>query len=82
MRSDIRPVLIGPKNAEAMAGVSWRWIRDHAADLGVEVIHVGGKSFVGADALLDAVARRVTTKAVETEVDDLAAFRARIAGAK
>lgn len=76
-----RPILIGTKNAESMAGVSWRWIRDNCAALDIEVIHVGGKSFVLADALLGALSARAATPVVEPEVDDLAAFRERIARA-
>jgi hypothetical protein len=53
------PLFIGPLNATAMTGHSWRWCRDTARRLGVSVINVRGssKSVIVAAELLDAIAR-------------------------
>lgn len=54
------PITIGTRNCEQMTGVSWRWVRDHAAELGVPVWRVGGqrgKSMIPAAQLLAALER-------------------------
>lgn len=53
----VAPLAIGPANCEAMLGVSWRWLRDHAAELGLTVLRVDGKPFVDAAAAIDAIRR-------------------------
>lgn len=53
----VAPLAIGPANCEPMLGVSWRWLRDHAAELGLEVVRVGSKSFVEAAPALAAIRR-------------------------
>ena len=53
------PLFIGPGNALAATGHSWRWCRDTARRLGVQIINVRGssKSVIVAVELLDAIAR-------------------------
>ena len=53
----IAPITIGPANAVGMTGVSWRWLRDNAARLGVPIWRVGGKSMIPAAPLLHALER-------------------------
>jgi hypothetical protein len=72
-----RPVSIGPKNAEAMTGHSWRWLRDHASELGVAIVKVDGKSVILADELLAALEKRRPAP-VEAPVDELEAMRERV----
>ena len=65
------PLSIGPKNAEALTGLSWRWLRDNAEDLGVEVVRVGGKSFIPAGSLREALERRaLSTEGSAAEPDE------------
>jgi hypothetical protein len=81
---EVRPILIGPKNAELMTGLSWRWWRDHAAELGLEIIRVDGKPTIIADRALAAIEKRSThVERVEEQddVDELAAMRRRVARA-
>jgi hypothetical protein len=75
------PITIGPKNAEQMTGHTWRWLREHAAEMGVEVIQVDGKRFIVAAALLEALEKRSVKAAPEEydERDELARMRARVA---
>jgi hypothetical protein len=54
---EARPLLLGPKNTEAMAGVSWRWLKDHAPALGLTILRVDSKPFVVADDALAAIRR-------------------------
>lgn len=64
-----------------MLGVSWRWLRDHAKALGIELIQVDGKRFVDARAARDAIlARReqVVPAQPQTPNDELATLRARL----
>lgn len=75
--TEIRPIAIGPKNAEAMCGHSWRWLRDHAAELGVEIIAIDGKRCILADRLLAALEKRAAPPVVEP-VDELEQMRERI----
>lgn len=74
----LKPVLIGPKNAEQATGLPWRWLRDHFTEL---VIRVEGKGFIPADRLLAALEARAAVSAPEVEVDEVAEMRARIARA-
>lgn len=57
------PLLISSRNAEAVIGQTWRWLRDHAADLGLEILTVDGKRFIDAAAALDAIKRRAAVQA-------------------
>ena len=77
------PIAISSKNAESAVGVPWRWLRDHAAELGVTIIKIGGKSMIKADDLLAALERRAcpTTDEPQVDGDELARMRARIARA-
>jgi hypothetical protein len=85
MTVDVRPITIGPRNAEQMTGHTWRWLRDHAAELGVEIISINRKRVILGDALLAALAARSTrTVKPEPEVDvrdEIAEMRRRIARA-
>lgn len=53
----VQPVLIGPKNCREMIGTDWRWLRDHAGELGIEIRRVRGKPFAIAGDVLAAVRR-------------------------
>lgn len=77
------PLMIGPRNCENVLGVPWRWARDHARRLGVSPISVAGKSMFPAAALIEALKREGarTQPAPVTEIDELAAMRARLRGA-
>lgn len=75
--SEITPLTIGTKNAEQMTGFSWRWLRDHAPELGVEIIQIDGKSCILAEPLLAAIEQRSTPR-VAPEVDELEVMRERI----
>ena len=75
-----RPIAIGPKNAESMIGHSWRWLRDHAAELRVPIVVIDGKRLIPAEPLRVALEARAPTAAGEaTAADELAAMRARVA---
>jgi hypothetical protein len=56
----VTPITIGPRNAVEMTGLSWRWLRDNAERLGVELWRVGGKSVIPAAPLLRALEREAT----------------------
>jgi hypothetical protein len=49
------PLIIGPKNAEAVTGFPWRWCRDTARRLCVPFIGHGRKQGVRADLFLAAL---------------------------
>jgi hypothetical protein len=40
-----------------MTGVEWRWLRDHAAELGIEIRRVASKPFADAAAVIEAIRR-------------------------
>jgi hypothetical protein len=73
-------ICIGPANCEATTGMPWRFVRDHAPELGVEFIAIGGKRVILASALLAALERRGNAAPAD-DVDELAEMRARIARA-
>lgn len=81
------PLTVGPRNCEAATGVPWRWLRDHAAELGVQIVRIDGKSVIVATELLAALERyagRIGTAfddQPEATRDELAAMRTRIARA-
>lgn len=77
---------IGPRNAEAVVGQSWRWCRDHARAWGVPVLRVDAKPLIPVDQFLAALQNHARSDGDESEpddgnVDDLAKFRERIANA-
>lgn len=80
----VAPLMVGPVNCEPVLGVSWRWLRDHAGDLGLKVLRVEGKPFVEALAALEAIRRHGTPVTDEEPtdnsecVDELEAYRARL----
>lgn len=49
------PLLIGPRNCEAICGLPWRHVRDNARSLGVPVVIIGRKAAVPAAAFLAAL---------------------------
>jgi hypothetical protein len=49
------PLLIGPKNAEAVVGVPWRWCRDWARSLGIRLVGSGKKKLIPAAAFVAAL---------------------------
>src|SRR5688572_22108338 len=51
------PLLIGPKNAEAVVGVPWRWCRDWARKLGIAFVGTGKKQLIPAGAFIAAIER-------------------------
>jgi hypothetical protein len=51
-------VYLGPRNSEAVMGLPWRRVRDHARELGVPVVRVGKALLVPLDALVDALRGR------------------------
>jgi hypothetical protein len=57
----VRPLLIGPANALACTGFSWRWCRDHAAELGVRFVGAGRKRAIVASEFLAALAATTNT---------------------
>lgn len=73
------PLAIGPVNCEAMLGVSWRWLRDHAPSLGLTIYRVGSKSFIDARAAYEAIRKhgKPEPPAVEPEPEDVDAVLAR-----
>ena len=80
MTDRIAPLAIGPRNCEQMVGHPWRWLRDHADELGVEVIKIDGKSCILAAPLLAALEMRATAAPDAQPTDErheLAAMRAR-----
>jgi hypothetical protein len=44
------PILISVKNAEAVVGQSWRWVKQYARDCGVPIYRANGKPFIEAEA--------------------------------
>jgi len=75
----VMPLCIGPRNAEAMIGHTWRWLRDHAAELGVDFITIDRKRVILAAPLLAALERRARPSETLSDGDDeLAAMRERI----
>ncbi|HEX4336921.1 MAG TPA: hypothetical protein VH062_13470 [Polyangiaceae bacterium] len=79
------PILIGPGNSLQATGAGWHWWRRHAAEFGLQLITIGSKRFIRADAVLAVVearaATRASTRTVDPELDELAEFRNRIARA-
>ena len=51
------PLLIGPKNAEAVVGVPWRWCRDWARNLGIRLVGTGKKQLIPAAEFIAALGR-------------------------
>jgi len=51
-------IVIGPANCEAATGWPWRWVRDHARELGVPLLGAGRKCGVRADLLVAALERQ------------------------
>ena len=87
------PLFLGPRNAESQTGLTWRYLRKVAEDLGVETIAMGASKVVlPAAPLLAALQRKAEaeagpslasiraemTKPLEGSVDEMAAMRARV----
>jgi hypothetical protein len=83
---NIRPITITPRNAEQATGFKWRWLCDHAAELGIEIITIDGKRCIIAARLLAALERYAAhaEPVVEPEndvEDEIAEMRRRVARA-
>jgi len=52
-------IYLGPLNAEAVTGLPWRRVRDHARELGVPMVRLGKALLVPADALVAALGERM-----------------------
>lgn len=77
----VRPLTIGPRNAEAAVGQSWRWCRDHARAWGVPILRVDAKPIIPVDAFLTALESHAAVEGGATEhdeVDELEALRRRL----
>lgn len=64
----VAPLAIGPANAEQLTGQSWRWWRDHASDLGLQVVRVAGKPMIDAAAVVRVLAQQAAEQRVEREL--------------
>jgi hypothetical protein len=78
-----RPRYIGPRNAEAVIGHAWRWVRDHAKAWGVPVLRVDAKPLIDADAFAAAVQAHAVVETspeaeARAEADELEAMCERI----
>jgi hypothetical protein len=71
------PLLIGPRNAEAVTGFTYRWVRDTAAALGVPFVAFGRKRAVRADLFLAALERSPSRTGLPLE-DPAATVRANL----
>jgi hypothetical protein len=77
MRADVRasafvdrgPIYVTPTNAEQVIGQSWRWVRDTAKRLGVEILRVGGKPMIRTPELIGAFDREAAGQAIACEVE-------------
>jgi hypothetical protein len=75
-------IAVGPRNAEAATGHTWRWLRDHRDELGVRLVRVDGKQMFLAHELrqaLERVAGAVEPSAPQTEADELDVARRALA---
>lgn len=70
------PLLIGPANCESTIGVNWRWLRDHAPALGLQIIMIERKCFIDARAAHEAILAH--QKPTEAPIDELDAMRAKL----
>jgi hypothetical protein len=79
----VAAIYLGPHNAEAVIGLPWRRVRDHARELGVPMVRVGKALLVPADLFAAAAQARGTTApapadAAQTELDPATAIRERL----
>lgn len=72
----VAPVLVGPDNAIAVLGLSWREALHVARELGVPVVSVGARQLISARALLEALERRA--QPAEPELNPEAVVLARL----
>lgn len=78
-RAGVVPLLLGPKNCELMTGLPWRFVRDHARELGIAPLKVGKKLCVPADAFMRALQGVTVVESDAVELaDPAAALRARL----
>jgi hypothetical protein len=59
----VTPKYISVRNAEALTGQGYRWCRDMAHALGVQVLHVGRKRFIPAAEFFAALEKASETPA-------------------
>jgi hypothetical protein len=76
----IQPILISTGNSLAATGLPWRHLREHAAELGIEILKIGRKGAVRSADLLAALARLESNAdgAGEPPIDSAEALRARL----
>lgn len=77
-RAPIAPLAIGPSNAAAALGLSWRETLSLARRLGVPVLASGERRVIPASALLAALERRPAVTAGEVEPDPESAVLRRL----
>jgi hypothetical protein len=65
-------ILVSTRNAEAVTGQSWRWVREFSVNNGVEVHRAGRKPFVFAEDLLDAIKRSAEAERDENAASSIA----------
>lgn len=53
----VAALYLGPDNAEACVGYSWRWVRDTARELGVPLVQVGRRYLIPVEAFRAALER-------------------------
>lgn len=79
----VTPLYVGPRNAEAMTGQKWRWVRDFARANDVPIISVStrgdpkrGKSMIPVTPLVEAIERhREHVAPAESHEDELEKLR-------
>lgn len=69
---------LGPKNAEAVVGHSWRWCRDHARAWGVRLLTVDRKTVIPAEAFYAALEAHAEGSEARSETSELDAMRDRV----
>lgn len=69
---------LGPKNAEAVVGHSWRWCRAHARAWGVQLLTVDRKTVIPAEAFCAALEAHAAGNDAQAEATELEAMRDRV----
>jgi hypothetical protein len=69
---------LGPKNAEAVVGHSWRWCRDHARTWGVQLLTVDRKTVIPAEAFFAALEAHGARDEEQGQASELEAMRDRV----
>ena len=75
------PISIGPKNSAELTGHEWRYWREHAAEFGLTICHVGTKPCIRAaeiTAYLDRLAAAQPPPREPTDAEERAAILTRL----